>query len=581
MQRRPSGQLTIAAAVLAFVAGLLIGIPHAGFGVTDTAGTPTTPESRPPGPITGASAGIPYTWNNGDAGTPSGTSAGPTTGDTWYNTWADNGKIYATADDAHGFTNTCNPPGGNVIFDELTGDDPSELTGTYENCLTSFGLAGNKQNYQDGSTWKSDGVISVDGTLYVVVARQVDGKGGYPAGLQPSTNASIIKSTDHGRTWSNSFGVTNDPAGAAPQYDAALGRAQAMFPGSSFSTPVFINYGQDDDSATTADGADKYVYAISNDGFAYDGSYMILGRVLRSKIGDLNAADWQFYSGPPGGEGGEAANWSSNVHDATHVIDASHQLSQSSVQYVPSLHTYILASEYFPFTKSWPEDGFHTTWNFYESPHPWGPWTRFFNEPTAECYFSCSTKSSLGWYDPALVSKFMTMDGLGQIVLTNADFSSTSRPNDFIYKMHAFPLTLMTNHRQVIDDSDSPVTYDAVATSGAWMVHLNKYAPGYHNYTAHYSKTAGSTASYKFFGNSISWVGGKNNDHGYAAVYVDGGPPVSVNTYAEKWQRQQILFEKSGLPNGEHTITVTVTVDKDDKSSGIYQDIDAFIVGHQ
>lgn len=64
-----------------------------------------------------------------------------------------------------------------------------------------------------------------------------------------------------------------------------------MFPGTTFGTPAFIQYGQDDNPASTVDGGDKYVYAISNNGFAYDGSYYILGRVPRSKIGDLNAAD--------------------------------------------------------------------------------------------------------------------------------------------------------------------------------------------------------------------------------------------------------------------------------------------------
>ena len=259
-------------------------------------------------------------------------------------------------------------------MNELEGDFPSRLTSPYSNCMTSFGGQGARGKYNDGATWKSDGVISVDGTLYVAVARQVDGFGGYPDGYQLSTDASIIKSTDHGRTWSNSFGTTDDPNGAAPPPRQSGKGAEAMFPGNSFGTPVFINYGQDDAPDSTADGGDKYVYAISNDGWAYDGSYEMLGRVPRSKIADLNASDWQFYSGTVGGDGSDDANWSANVHDATHILSATHQLEQGGVQYVAGLHRYILTTGYYPFNAQWPQNGqaAQSTWTAYQAPHPWG-----------------------------------------------------------------------------------------------------------------------------------------------------------------------------------------------------------------
>ena len=101
-------------------------------------------------------------------------------------------------------------------------------------------------------------------------------------GLQPSEDAVIIKTSDHGRHWSNAFGTTNDPNGAAPPM-GSNGHPQATFPGSSFANPFFINYGQDDNTASTADGGDTYVYAASTNGVAYDGSKMLLGRVPRSQ----------------------------------------------------------------------------------------------------------------------------------------------------------------------------------------------------------------------------------------------------------------------------------------------------------
>ena len=109
-------------------------------------------------------------------------------------------------------------------------------------------------------------------------------------------------------------------------------------------------------------------------------------------------------------------------------MTAAHQLSQASVAWIPALHSYILASSYFPFAADWPAagTGHRTTWAFYQAPHPWGPWTRFYSGP-----------SPLGFYDPAFVPKFITMGGLGQVALAAADFG---RPS--LYKLHAFPLTL-------------------------------------------------------------------------------------------------------------------------------------------
>jgi hypothetical protein len=512
--------------------------------------------------ITAGSFGIPQTYPSSGGG------------DTWFNTWADDGNIYATSDNTGGFSGICNH---NFAVNELTGDDPSELASAYTNCMTSYGTSGNQGSYNDGRTWKTDGVISVDGTLYVVADRQVDGHGGYPAGYQPSSDASIIKSTDHGRTWSNSFGTTDSPGGAAPPPNPSGPGAGAMFPGTSFATPVFVNYGQDDNPASTADGGDTYVYAISNDGFAYDGNYDILGRVLRSRIGALSPADWQFYTGPPGGDGSNPAGWSGDVSKATHILTAPHQLDQGGVQYIQGLHRYILTTGYYPFNAQWPQAGVaaHSTWTIYQAPHPWGPWTLFFSQPTNVCYFACTAAntSPLGLYDPVPAPKFVTMDGLSDVVFGSGDFIGPARPNDNLYRLHAFPLTLTTGGRQVTDDSQMPCTY-----AGNWAVSYGQ--GGYYDNTNHDNANAGASASCTFYGTSVAWVGAKNNNHGYASVSVDGGPAAMVDTYAPQPVKQQVLYDKDGLGAGGHTLTITVTSQHDAASAGTSQDIDAFIDGH-
>ena len=53
-----------------------------------------------------------------------------------------------------------------------------------------------------------------------------------------------------------------------------------MFPGKLFPSPYFICYGQQRHEAV-ADGSDKYIYALSTNGFWDNGDKLILGRVLR------------------------------------------------------------------------------------------------------------------------------------------------------------------------------------------------------------------------------------------------------------------------------------------------------------
>ena len=338
-------------------------------------------------------------------------------GDTWFSTWASGGQLYVTSDDSPGFGSRCRA--GNLIVNELAGSSEAQLGSSFANCMTSYGAAQQQGAYHDGRTWKTVGILAVGSTLYLAVARQQDGSGGYPAGQQPSDDASIVRSTDGGHTWANSFGTTGSPGGGAPPA-ARGGGAQAMFSGTSFATPAFIQYGQG--SSVTADGSGQYVYAISNNGFAYDGSWYILGRVLRSKIGDLHAADWQFYTGENG------AHWSRHVRLAAHILTAAHQLSQASVIYDPALHAYLLASSYFPFAANWPggSTAHQSTWALWRAPHPWGPWTRFWSGPSAH-----------GFYDPAFVPSWITSGGLGLTILAAADFGQHT-----LYNLHAFPVTL-------------------------------------------------------------------------------------------------------------------------------------------
>ena len=381
------------------------------------------------------------------------------TDDAFYNTVAANGDILTTANDSTGVDESCGARGTDLAVLRLSGDSPTQLSGTTVNCMTSYGFRGGGHADRDGCSWKTGGLTRVGRVLYLAVARQLHrcSRGKQTDGIQPSTNATVIKSLDGGRTWTNPWGTTS-PDGAAPPWDTAKHRYRAMFPGKQFSAPFFIQYGPG--NTQTVDGADKYLYSVSTDGYTYNGSYLRLARVPLDKV--QRARDWQFYHGPVGGSGGR---WTSSPVGATHVLQADHGLSQPAIQYVPSLKRYVLLSFYFSHARTdFPrksETPF-TELSFYTAPKPWGPWTQVFQHPsrrdlwctTAPCTLIerpsnkvldiGSPSDPMGFYDPALVQKFVFTRPLSkQAMFICADWKNYARyPGEQLNRLHVLPVDL-------------------------------------------------------------------------------------------------------------------------------------------
>jgi len=279
-------------------------------------------------------------------------------GDTWDLAWTQQGTIYSFSDDTSGFNKAAD---GNILFNEITGDDPTKLDGKTLNPMTDYGHGGFK--LADGCTWKSSGFMALDGTLYCLVARHLYGGDGAPYidhdKRQAAHGSSFIKSTDNGKTWTRSM---------QENYD------HPMFPRSRFAVPYFVQYGQDGHEAW-ADRSDKYVYALSNNGFWDNGDYMIRGRCLRSKMPDLNEADWQFYTN---GDGAADGAWSSNVYDAKSVLTNPNHLGMTRAVYLPKHQCYLMIGWYYPEGSGKLDVGdgepapahVCTNWDFYVAPHP-------------------------------------------------------------------------------------------------------------------------------------------------------------------------------------------------------------------
>jgi hypothetical protein len=367
--------------------------------------------------------------------------------DTWCTAWAGDDALYTTHCDGYGFApfNPLNDTTStNFGIDKISGN----LTGTWPNWNYN-GLSGSSVNIMHNTNfpewdygkagsvgwWKTTGLYCINDVLYLFVS---------PNGTNPKDNrqtaghVSLIKSTDHGATWSH-------------HADAIA----CMFPGN-FGAPFFVQYGKNGEG--TVDGADKYVYAISNNGYMSNGDFMTLGRILKSKIGNLSIADWQFYIGAAGGDGSNAANWTSDtaILKVTKILQNPGNLSQSSVNYISQLKRYVLLSWGWLYDDGTLDDDkparvaepkWHPHYNrdwttfltVYEAPRPWGPWTEVGNP-----VYSTDPQA---FYNPNIINKFTTADSsnpsvVHTLVAVAGEWDPLLVADNPYYKLTLVPLTL-------------------------------------------------------------------------------------------------------------------------------------------
>ena len=327
-------------------------------------------------------------------------------GDVWTTTWADDDNLYSVTDDSKGFNNACD---SNLAMNRITGGPPPNIQGATINPMSEFGKG--TELKEDGASWKASGLTCVDGVLYLSVSRHfyegvVDTKPN-PAHrflIQQTWDASILKSTDHGKTWSR-----------APKLD------HAMFPGRIFSNPFFVQYGKDGQG--TKDDADKYVYAVSNDGTWNNGNWMTLGRVSKGLIGRLDPGDWEFI------QGYDAQNqpiWRPRCDNALYVFRSPGHTSMTGIHYIKGLDLYIMPQWYYPHLEEfrWTV----TRWDFYSAPAPWGPWTLFHTQDF----------DPQGFYNPSIPSKFISEDGRKFWIFVAGFYNSPEN----VYGLNMIPVTL-------------------------------------------------------------------------------------------------------------------------------------------
>jgi hypothetical protein len=209
-----------------------------------------------------------------------------------------------------------------------------------------------------------------------------------------------------------------------------------MFPGRLFANPYFVQYGKD--GRGTKDGADRFVYAISNDGCWNNGSFMIMGRVPRERLPRLDPNDWEFIHGF---DKEFKPVWRPRHDNAWYVFRNPGRTSQAGVHYIGPLDTYVLPQWYYtePLSSTpapsirWVRRWKATCFELYQAPAPWGPWTLFHSQ-----HFEPE-----GYYNPAIPAKFISADGRKFWLFASGwPFGAPSGGKSEEYRLQMFPVTI-------------------------------------------------------------------------------------------------------------------------------------------
>lgn len=334
----------------------------------------------------------------------------PADGDLWPSAWSDDDCLYAAIGDGKGFD--LEAPWADVVVNKVYGDPSRGISGER---LASGDEVAPIWSDPEKYNRKPTGMVSVDGILYLAVQdlNKEPGEGFQGRTFNDAPAATIVKSTDKGRTW------TWDPTGP-------------MFRDHTFTTVMFLDYGRD----YANNVFDDYVYAYGLDynwraSFSKtvpDPTRLYLARVPKWGLQDVGT--WEFYTGDLEGN----ASWSKRgdiaakkpvLVDERRVYEnvpgntgpeAMTVLSQGGIVYNKPLDRYIYAS--------WTE----YTFEFYEAPRPWGPWRLFLSKDFGLYPWSAE---SHGGYGTVIPSKFISHDGREMWVNANTFAGGTVRNYTF------------------------------------------------------------------------------------------------------------------------------------------------------
>jgi hypothetical protein len=444
-------------------------------------------------------------------------------GDTWDPFWADDGRLYAFNCDGRGFGKEPR----NLAFNVFSGTEFGELTGHQVNSMDEYGKAGEKLG--DHATWKVCGQECIDSVFYAFVSRNIYGnESNDPLNRQRALNCSLIKSVDRGLHWTRS---------ARENYE------RPMWPGAAFGAPFFVHYGQNGGNVEE-DQAGEFVYTASTNGFWNDGDFVLLGRVPRSQISQLDAGRWQYFRG---GSGLDDTNWTSSIYEASPILSRPAKCGQTPITYVPALRRYLLISWYNPEPMT---DWFKPArmrYDFYAAEHPWGPWTQIGSLDDS------FLAPGWNWYGPSLCAKYQeSLSGEVTVRMFTSGCQFEDVPSG-IYKVWEIPVLLRTV--PALAGSALPLEGSGTTRQGNWT--WRAADPGRNN-AALVSSTPEDQISISFEGTGIEVVARKSSGYGALGIRVDDLSETTARLAIINMPELSgvSVYRNENLVRGKHKITL-------------------------
>jgi hypothetical protein len=444
-------------------------------------------------------------------------------GDTWDPFWADDGQLYAFNCDGCGFGKEPR----NLAFNVFSGTEFGELTGHQVNSMDEYGKAGEKQG--DQATWKVCGQECVDGAFYAFVSRNTYGNESHdPLMRQTALNCSLIKSVDRGLRWTRS---------AKENYD------RPMWPGAAFGAPFFVHYGENGGNVE-GDRAREFVYAASTNGFWNDGDFLVLGRVPRWQISQLDPARWQYFCG---GDGLSDANWTGDIYEASPILARPAKCGQTPITYVPALRRYLLISWYNTEPMQEWFKPVRMRYDFHAAEHPWGPWAQMGS------FDDSFLAPGWNWYGPSICAKYQeTHSGEVAVRMFTSGCQFEDVPSG-IYKVWEIPALLRT--APALSSSALALGGARVTKQGSWSVHPAD--PGRNN-AALVSFNPGDQMSFEFEGTGIEVFARKASGFGVLGIRVDHLPETTANLAIVNMPELSgvSVYRNENLARGKHKLTL-------------------------
>jgi hypothetical protein len=323
-------------------------------------------------------------------------------GDLWASCWGGDDNLYATNGDGRGF-NFFSFRYFDIVVNRISGTPPN-LRGSVVARSDAVGQIWNTNGFYNR---KPTSMLCIDNTLYLAIQDlSID--------FDDAPAASISKSSDYGVTWT---------------WDTSA----PMFDNYQFTTMMFLDYGKNSENAI-----DEYVYIYGLDHNwresvkrrVPDPLDLYLARVPKESI--LDRSTWMFFSGV---NGDNHPVWSPIISHRVPVLSFDRQsylstsplhyvnlpaLSQGSIVYNKPLNRYIYSA--------WTQ----YTFEFYEAPTPWGPWTHFLSKSFGTYPW---TNAQHGGYATSIPSKFISEDGKEMWVQSNVCPCGNAGMSDYQFSL--------------------------------------------------------------------------------------------------------------------------------------------------